>query len=138
MGTINSSDRIAVTLYCLGTGFVLGIYVYIPCIKEIVSLPIIIIIIIIIIITTFGYYPPKTHRRIPSRHKSSFLSSFTRGAGHSKGKAIPLQPWTGPEGSRRLRLPDFKTIENMNVVRLSALRTGRLYPPSIIPGTHFC
>ena len=25
-------------------------------------------------------------------------------------KAIPLQPWTGPEGSRRLRFPDFKTI----------------------------
>ena len=27
-----------------------------------------------------------------------------------KGKAVPVQPWTGPEGSRRLRLPDFKTI----------------------------
>jgi len=27
-----------------------------------------------------------------------------------KGKAIPLQVWTGPEGSRRLRFPDFKTI----------------------------
>ena len=27
-----------------------------------------------------------------------------------KGKAIPLQGWTGPEGSRSLRLPDFKTI----------------------------
>jgi hypothetical protein len=27
-----------------------------------------------------------------------------------KGKAIPLQAWTGPEGPRRLRLPDFKTI----------------------------
>jgi len=27
-----------------------------------------------------------------------------------EGKAIPLQTWTGPEGSRRLRLPDFKTI----------------------------
>jgi hypothetical protein len=25
-------------------------------------------------------------------------------------KAIPLQAWTGPEGSKRLRLPDFKTI----------------------------
>jgi hypothetical protein len=25
-------------------------------------------------------------------------------------KAIPLQVLTGPEGSRRLRLPDFKTI----------------------------
>jgi len=24
-----------------------------------------------------------------------------------KGKAIPLQAWTDPEGSRRLRLPDF-------------------------------
>ena len=27
-----------------------------------------------------------------------------------KGKANPLQAWTGPEGSRRLRFPDFKTI----------------------------
>ena len=30
--------------------------------------------------------------------------------GKGKGKAIPLQAWTGPEGSRRLRLLDFKTI----------------------------
>jgi len=27
-----------------------------------------------------------------------------------KGKAIPLQAWTGPEGYRRLKLPDLKTI----------------------------
>jgi len=27
-----------------------------------------------------------------------------------KGKAIPLQAWTGPEDSTRLMLPDFKTI----------------------------
>jgi hypothetical protein len=27
-----------------------------------------------------------------------------------KGKAIPLQALTGPEGSRRLKLPDFNTI----------------------------
>jgi len=29
-----------------------------------------------------------------------------------KGKdiAIPLQAWTGSEGSRSLRLPDFKTV----------------------------
>ena len=27
-----------------------------------------------------------------------------------KGKAIPLQAWTGLEGSRRLRLPEFKTV----------------------------
>jgi hypothetical protein len=27
-----------------------------------------------------------------------------------KGKEIPLQAWTGPEGSRRIRPPDFKRI----------------------------
>jgi hypothetical protein len=24
-----------------------------------------------------------------------------------KGKAVPLQAWSGPEGSRKLRFPDF-------------------------------
>jgi hypothetical protein len=28
----------------------------------------------------------------------------------NKARAIPLQALTGPEGSRRLRIPDFKTI----------------------------
>jgi hypothetical protein len=27
-----------------------------------------------------------------------------------KRKAIPLQAWTGSEGSRRLRLPDFNIL----------------------------
>jgi len=27
-----------------------------------------------------------------------------------KGKAIPLHAWTDPEGSRRVRLPDFKRV----------------------------
>jgi hypothetical protein len=63
MGTINSSDRIAATLYCLGTWFVSGIYVYIPCIKEIVPLPIITIIIIIIIIIAHGF-----HLQLSSSH----------------------------------------------------------------------
>ena len=30
--------------------------------------------------------------------------------GKAKGKAIPLQAWTGPVGSRSSGLPDFKTI----------------------------
>jgi hypothetical protein len=29
---------------------------------------------------------------------------------YGEGKAIPLQVLTGPEDSRRLRLPDFKKI----------------------------
>jgi len=31
--------------------------------------------------------------------------------GKGKGKAIPLQAWTGPEDSRRMRLPDVKKID---------------------------
>jgi hypothetical protein len=27
-----------------------------------------------------------------------------------KGKANPVQAWTDPEGSRRLRFPNFKTV----------------------------
>jgi len=38
------------------------------------------------------------------------MNSKGKGKGKVKGKAIPLQAWTGPEGSRRLRLPDFKTL----------------------------
>jgi hypothetical protein len=28
-----------------------------------------------------------------------------------KVKGAPVHAWTGPEGSRKLRLPDFKTID---------------------------
>jgi len=38
-----------------------------------------------------------------------------------KGKAITLQAWTDPEGSRKLRLPDFMTTaqDGGKVVRLT-------------------
>jgi hypothetical protein len=52
--------------------------------------------------------------------------------------AIPVQAWTGPWGSRRLRLPKFLDSRHTKVVRLSALRTGCPYPPGDISGTHFC
>jgi len=29
--------------------------------------------------------------------------------GKGKGKAVPLQAWSDPEGSRKLRFPDFVT-----------------------------
>jgi hypothetical protein len=41
------------------------------------------------------------------------------------GKAVPLQAWSGPEGSRKLRFPDYmKTAQDGG--KVSALRTGRL------------
>jgi hypothetical protein len=47
---MNSKKRIAATMYSLGTLFVSGIYVQIPCIKEIMMMMMTIIIIIITII----------------------------------------------------------------------------------------
>jgi len=53
-------------------------------------------------------------------------------------KESPLQAWTGPECSRMVEVPKFQDNPHMNVVRLLALSTGRLYDPGKIPGTHFC
>jgi hypothetical protein len=39
---------------------------------------------------------------------------------------------------QEVEAPIFLDNWHMKVVRLSALRTGRLYPPGNIPGTHFC
>jgi len=39
------------------------------------------------------------------------------------------------EGSR---IPEYRDDQNMKVVMLSVLRTGRLYPKINSPGTHFC
>ena len=42
-----------------------------------------------------------------------------------KGKAVPLQAWSGPEGSRKLRVPDFVTTAQ-DGGKVVTLRTGRL------------
>jgi hypothetical protein len=71
---------------------------------------------------------------------TDLVSSYTvKGKGKSKGKgeAVQLQAWSGPEGSRKIRFPDFVTTAQYGG-RLSALRTGRLYPPGNTAGTHFC
>jgi len=49
----------------------------------------------------------------------------------NKGKAVPLQAWSGPEGSRKLRFPDIMTTAQ-DGGRLSALSTSRLYPQEIL------
>jgi len=50
---------------------------------------------------------------------------------------FPLNAWTGPEGSRSLRLT-FIGSRHTKVLRLSAVRTGCLYPSGNNPGINFC
>jgi len=52
-------------------------------------------------------------------------------------KAIPLQAWSGPDGSRKLRLPDFmKTAQDGG--KVVSLTHRPLLPPGNAPGIHFC
>jgi len=54
-----------------------------------------------------------------------------------EGKAVLLQTWSGPEGSRKLRFPDFMTTAQDGVKVVSL--THRLpLPQGNTPGTHFC
>jgi hypothetical protein len=60
---------------------------------------------------------------------------FIKGKG--KGKAVPLQAWSGPEGSRKLRFPDFmKTAQDGG--KVFSLKHWPRLPPGNTRGTHFC
>jgi hypothetical protein len=56
---------------------------------------------------------------------------------NKKGKAVPLQAWGGPEGSRKLRFPDFMTTAHDGGKVVSLTHRPPL-PPGNTPGTHFC
>jgi hypothetical protein len=44
------------------------------------------------------------------RRPASHSIGKGKGKGKGKGRAILIQAWTGPEVSRRLGLPDLKTL----------------------------
>ena len=57
--------------------------------------------------------------------------------GDVRHKAVPLQAWSGPEGSRKLRFPDLITAaqDGGKVVSLTHRPPS---PPGNAPGSHFC
>jgi hypothetical protein len=54
-----------------------------------------------------------------------------------KGKAVPLQAWSGPEGPRKLRFPDYMTTAQDGGKVVSLTHRPPL-PPANAPGTYFC
>jgi hypothetical protein len=50
----------------------------------------------------------------------------------------PITDLERPIGFQEFEAPRFQGSRHMKVERLPAVRTGRLYPPGIIPNTHFC
>jgi len=54
-----------------------------------------------------------------------------------KGKAVPLQAWSGLEASRKLRFPDFMTTVQ-DGGKIVGLTQQPPLPPGNTPGTHFC
>jgi len=65
------------------------------------------------------------------------VSIYRHGLVKVKGKAVPLQDWRGPEGSRRLRLPDFAVTAQDGGKDVSLTHRPPLLPGNT-PGTHFC
>ena len=54
-----------------------------------------------------------------------------------KGKVVLLQAWSGSEGSRKLRFPDFMTAAQGGGKVVSLTHRPPL-PLGNTPGTHFC
>jgi hypothetical protein len=55
---------------------------------------------------------------------------------YTKGKAVPLEARTSPEGSMKLRFPDFMTTAQ-DGGKIVSLRHRPLLPPENTPGTLF-
>jgi len=54
-----------------------------------------------------------------------------------KKKAVPLQAWSGPQGSRKLRFPNYMTTAQ-DGGKVVSLTHRQPLPPGNAPGTHFC
>ena len=49
----------------------------------------------------------------------------------------PVRAWSGPEGSNKLRFPDYMTTAQ-DGGKVVSLKYRPLLPPGNTPGTHFC
>ena len=72
------------------------------------------------------------------RRKLYFLVNIIQtDVSSGKGKAVPLQAWSGPQGSWKLRFPDFMTTAQDGGKVVSLTHRPPLRPGNTL-GTHFC
>ena len=67
---------------------------------------------------------------------SSLMKFHFPTEGKCKGKAVPLQAWSGPEGSRNLGFPAYMTMAQDGGKFVSFTHRPPLTPGNA-PGTHF-
>ena len=82
--------------------------------------------------------PPKSRKHLRSLETRRVdMKQVLYGKCKCKGKAVPLQAWSGPDGSRKLRFPDYVTTaqDGGKVVSLTHRQPSS---PGNVPGTHFC
>jgi hypothetical protein len=80
-----------------------------------------------------GYTIATTRRETTKVHKNMWW----QWGEDIKGKAVPLQAWSDPEGSKKLKFPDYMTTAQ-DGGKIVSLTYRPLLPPGNAPGTHFC
>jgi hypothetical protein len=81
--------------------------------------------------------PRQTHGCTQTLESDICAARYVTPCNLIKSKATPLQDWSVPEGSRKLRFPDFMTTTQDGGKVISLTHQPPL-PAGSTPGTHFC
>jgi hypothetical protein len=82
-------------------------------------------------------FTPTLYECLNLTKKKEYIKTYLQVKGKGKGKAVPLQAWSGPEVSRELRFPDYMTMAQ-DGGKVVSLKHRPPLPPGNAPGTHFC
>jgi hypothetical protein len=77
------------------------------------------------------------HINVTEQDVAHGWNKFQRYLIKGKAKTVPLQAWSGPEGSRKLRIIDFMTTAQ-NGGKVISLRHRPPLPQGNTLGTHSC
>jgi hypothetical protein len=83
-----------------------------------------------------SFYTDMRHLTTGIRSEKCVVRRFRRCANVIECEAVPLQAWSGPEGSRKVRFPDIMKMAQDGGKGVSLTHRPPL-PPGNTPGTHF-